>query len=264
MARTSGHPAPDKRSSTLTNGHSSLPEVDTRRADEAEGKEVQTQHGKETVLRETEGLQVRSEGTQSSGIEIAGSEDKEAVTSAAYYGDEALYRPGPAGREEQVDMGAKRRRKRRRACVVGSVILLLILGIALGVGLGVGLPSNDKKSGTLESGSTADETGSASAASGSSKGAFNGTGISMRRQGDLTNLTSGVAGTGDSDPRNLLLVYQHYTGDIRWMQRSWPDTWLGGSESESITTWGKNGTPLSLMATGSSEESKAEWHVFCE
>lgn len=265
MAHRDHDPAMN-RASTTSNGLSTSPEVDARNNEVSDGKELRPAEGKEAVYRGTEGLEVfpsdEKQRAPQSGIEVAGSEGKEAVQTYPYYGDAAISRDSNGDKHEDPNAGPRRRR--RRAWIIGSIVLLVILGIALGVGLGVGLQSDTKEADSSQSASTSNATASSASSSSSTRGAFNGSGISMRRQGDLVNLTSGEVGTSDNDNHNLLLVFQHHTGDIRWMQRSAPDTWLGGSESESVTTWGRNATPLSILQTSWTEESKSEWHVFCK
>lgn len=250
------------RSSTASNGFSALPEVDTREGKDSEGKQVRVGEGKETVVRGIGGLEVHSSNEkqhlQTGGIEVAGSDDKESVETRAHYADAAA--PDTIdgdGHANQVS-----RRRRRRAWLIGGVVLLLILGIALGVGLGVGMQNNGQDS--ADGKNTTDPEGSSAPSYTSTRGAFNGSAISIRRQASLVNLTSGEVGTSDEDARNLLLVFQHHSGDVRWMQRVWPNTWQGGSESETTTAPAKNGTPLSFLATDYKAEGKTYWHVFCK
>lgn len=257
-----------KRTSTTTNGYSALPEVDTQKHEEFDGKELRTVEGKETVFRDIGGLEVQpaqgKQYTNSSGKEVAGSDGKERVETSAHYGDAAEY--GVSDHDEQRD--SVPRRKRRRVWLIGGIVMLVILGVALGVGLGVGLQSNDRTqeqsqpAASASGGATDGDPSSPSTLS--TRGAFNGSSISMRRQGALKNLTSGAMTTSDSDDPHLILVFQHYSGDIRWMQRVDQDTWQGGSPSESITTWATNSTPLSVLSSSSTAEGTTEWHVFCK
>lgn len=259
-----------KRSSTATNGFSALPEVDLRINEDLYGKQLMPADGKEAVNRDVGGLEAlpvnEKQHYQTSGLEIIGSEDKEAVETYPHYGEGAVYhQSSPEERARSTS-----RHRRRRIWLAVSVALLLVLGIALGVGLGIGLKGDSldtDQSRPQDSGPSSAVNASQSPSSPSTmstRGAFNGSGISMRRQGNRLNLTSGEVGTSYDDPHNLLLAFQHHTGELRWMQRVSPNTWQGGSESESITTWAKNGTPLSILGSGNTAESKQEWHVFCE
>lgn len=257
-----GQFAAHKHTSTASNGISSLPEVDTQATEDYYGKEVRTAEGKESVSRNSDGLEALPHGKQqpyASGIEVIESDDKETVETQAYYGDAANFHP--SSDDLYARPGPKPRR--RRVLIIGGIALLLILGIALGVGLGIGLQPGSDSHEVQHSQSSSPPTTTGSPLP-PDQGAFDGTGISVRRQSDLLNLTSGEVGTTGEDPRNLLLVYQHHSGDLRWMQRVWPNTWRGGSKSETITDDAKGGTPLSIMASGVEGESKQEWHVFCE
>lgn len=260
------------------NGYSDLPEVDTQRADDDQEKELKPEDGKKTVRREVYAPEVAStrdiERTQAAGIEVAGADGKQTASASSTDDKEVTSTPaahsGEDARHGFVDRAAQKNtrnpRRQKRAWIIGSSALLLLLAIALGVGLGVGLgqsgrgnKSEDKGSpGASESNGSVSETPALS-----TKGAFNGSGISLLTEGHLVNLTSGKAVTSDDKGSNLLLVFQHYAGDIRWMQRAGSNTWQGGSESESITTWGRNATPLSVLATHYTKEAKREWHVFC-
>lgn len=253
-------------SSPARTAFSTLPEVDTRKDHDLQGKELRPADGKETVCRDLSGIEVfyppNDKYPHISGIEVAGGEEKESVQASAYYGAAANTSKGEGIGEH---ISRYRRRRKRRNWLIGGVILLVILGVALGAGLGVSLHTDDRETEGASSTSSKPDSAAGSEAKStlSTRGAFNGSGISMRRQGNLLNLTSGEMGTSNNDDRNLLLAFQHHTGDLRWMQRVWPNTWQGGSASESITSAAKNATPLSIMGSASTKEGVFEWHVIC-
>ena len=58
----------------------------------------------------------------------------------------------------------------------------------------------------------------------------------------------------DRNDGNLIIVFQHHTGQIRWMQRAFPDTWYGGTVYEVVATDAKNATPIAFRGQD----------VFCE
>jgi hypothetical protein len=69
-------------------------------------------------------------------------------------------------------------------------------------------------------------------------------------------LTSAAKGYG-----NLLLVFQHYKGDIRFMVRESTGDWQGGSVYDVVAADAKNGTPISLLSSAPKEV--IQHHVFC-
>ena len=66
----------------------------------------------------------------------------------------------------------------------------------------------------------------------------------------------------EEDPSNVLLCYQHYTGEIRYMHYAAPDTWVGGTANEVIATDAKNGTSIEVMTNRPGDD--VELYVFCE
>lgn len=46
----------------------------------------------------------------------------------------------------------------------------------------------------------------------------------------------------------MTVYFQHWTGEIRWIQLTPKGEWLGGSKSEVIVTDAKNATPISVVA----------------
>jgi hypothetical protein len=95
----------------------------------------------------------------------------------------------------------------------------------------------------------------------SSKGAFNGTGISWTSVFGSTNLTT-------SKPKNKnvhndrFLFFQHHTGQIRWIYQGGPDQWSGGTGNEVIATDAKNGTPISAHSPRGA--GLIEYNIFCK
>ena len=97
----------------------------------------------------------------------------------------------------------------------------------------------------------------------STSGAYNGTGIAVFGQGRARNLTSAQPENDSDEENSLLVVFQHHTGELRWMQHLWPDTWRGGSTNEVIASDAKNGTPISVRE-GPYPIGTMETHVFCQ
>ena len=84
----------------------------------------------------------------------------------------------------------------------------------------------------------------------------------MRSQGTLYNLTSGQRQPDPENDGNLIFFFQHHSGEIRWMQRVWPDSWRGGSVGEVVAVDAKNGTPISTLAMNPAGVQYT--HVFCK
>lgn len=92
----------------------------------------------------------------------------------------------------------------------------------------------------------------------SSKGIIPGSGIGIL--GSQSNLNTGET-LPESDPRNVLLFFQHHSGQIRWMERRSSGEWSDGSNSSIIATDAKAGTPIGVI---SSATTYSQWHVFCK
>lgn len=137
-------------------------------------------------------------------------------------------------------------------------LIVIILGVGLGAGLGVGL-SKKHSSGSSTSASQANSTyligGAINPAYFSGIGAFNGSGIALASQSFAANVDDGTEGS-------LVMYFQHYTGEIRWMQLSSGGVWLGGSISEVVANDAKNSTPLSAVSY--SQNQTSTWHIFCK
>ncbi|KAK3700905.1 hypothetical protein LTR37_015708 [Vermiconidia calcicola] len=83
----------------------------------------------------------------------------------------------------------------------------------------------------------------------STSGAFNGTGIALATQ----SFGQGTFGT-------VVVYFQHWTGQIRYMQLDSYGSWRGGDESTIVATNARNGTPIAAVAYAMNEIST--WHIF--
>ncbi|KAF2259208.1 hypothetical protein CC78DRAFT_81105 [Lojkania enalia] len=80
-------------------------------------------------------------------------------------------------------------------------------------------------------------------------GAFNGSGIALATE------------FWNHQERKIMTVYfQHWTGDIRWIQLTPKGEWIGGTRSETIVSDAKNATPLSTVSYAIN--GTAMWHLF--
>lgn len=71
----------------------------------------------------------------------------------------------------------------------------------------------------------------------SKRGAFNGSGIALAGE------------SWNKEQRRIFTIYfQHWTRDIRYMQYTTDQKWIGGSRSETVATDAKNATALSTVA----------------
>ncbi|KAF2269247.1 hypothetical protein CC78DRAFT_605597 [Lojkania enalia] len=152
---------------------------------------------------------------------------------------EAVPQPPPPPLEEPRRCGLRRRWF--NIVLLIFIIVVLVLGLSLGLGLGLGL-KKDKSSASgahpscisdpdLCIGGYLDENFY------SKKGAFNGSGIAL---------------AGESWNRNqrkiFTLYFQHWTGDIRYMQYGPDQKWIGGERGQTVATDAKNATPISTVA----------------
>jgi hypothetical protein len=83
----------------------------------------------------------------------------------------------------------------------------------------------------------------------STAGAFNGTGLALASQS-----------FGQDDRGEIVMYFQHWSGDLRWSQLMSDGSWQGGSASETLARDARNGTPISAVAYSMGEESI--WHIF--
>lgn len=122
------------------------------------------------------------------------------------------------------------------------IALLIVLGVALGVGLGFGLNKDDSTQGTPIDPFCRDNPelcigGALGEQYYSQKGAFNGSGIALA--GNIWNQDTHLIFT---------LYFQHWSGDIRYMQYTDDEKWVGGTRSETVATDAKNATAISAVA----------------
>lgn len=152
--------------------------------------------------------------------------------------------------------------RKRRICGVPAIWLwsilaaILILGVSLGIGLGVGLHQNDSDSeSSHEAGANTTYMigGAIDPQYYSEEGAFNGSGIALASQSFSRQLEDGTQG-------NLVMYYQHWTGQIRYKQLANDGTWKGGDISAVVAQDARNSTPLSAVSYVLHNEST--WHVF--
>jgi hypothetical protein len=151
--------------------------------------------------------------------------------------------------------------KKKRICGMAAlwvwvmVGVLLVLAVALGVGLGVGLNQKDDNDAPGKSPQDSEYRigGSIDPKFYSDEGAFNGSGIALASQSFSRQLSQGTQG-------NLVLYFQHWTGDIRWKQLSNTGDWLGGDFSAVVAKDAKNNTPLSAVSYVL--DGVSQWHVF--
>ena len=215
--------------------------------------------------------------------EVGISDEKEGVENFAY--GLPLQRLEYQNGSQQVD-GYKptpgRRPSKKTWLVCAVLAALSALGVGLGVGLTFGLrrhtwvlpfKASDQLS-DLHPRPTTKAQHPASATSRpasttssthiplyfSTRGAFNGTSIAVTKDRNGQNLTSSAPGSFNK--WNLVLVYQHYTGELRWMQRIYlSSTWVGGSAYDVVATDAKNATPISVNFKEAG--GVAYHHVFC-
>lgn len=89
----------------------------------------------------------------------------------------------------------------------------------------------------------------------STLGAFNGSGIALASQSFASSLQAATQGS-------LVMYFQHWTGQIRWIQLSNTGSWIGGSYSQIVANDAKNSTPISAVSY--SINGTSTWHIFCE
>ncbi|KAF2438242.1 hypothetical protein P171DRAFT_437303 [Karstenula rhodostoma CBS 690.94] len=139
-------------------------------------------------------------------------------------------------------------RKRTFWIVLFIVVALILLAAGLGAGLGIGL--NKKKDEQIIADPFCKEKpdlcigGALDSRYFSQKGAFNGSGIALA--GESWN---------NNEFRLFTIYYQHWTGDIRYMQYKKDRKWVGGTSSETVAKNAKNGTAISAVAFTLNETS---------
>lgn len=88
----------------------------------------------------------------------------------------------------------------------------------------------------------------------SRSGAFNGTKIALVTQKFATD------GQGGSE-ESLVMYFQHWTGQIRWMRLDDTGEWVGGDSTKVVAINAKNNTPISAVSYVWNGVSF--WRVFC-
>lgn len=131
-------------------------------------------------------------------------------------------------------------RKRNFFILIG-LLILLVIGLALGLGLGLGLQKDDSKEDPANPICRKNPDwcigGSLSADYVSKKGVFNGTGLALAGE------------SWNKGQRKLFTLYfQHHTGDIRFMQYSTDQTWLGGTKAQTVASDAKDASPISAVS----------------
>lgn len=153
----------------------------------------------------------------------------------------------------------RRGRSRRRKILLWTgctVLLLALLGVALGAGLGIGLKSTSKQGDSNSNGTSA----TTPAAAGDAQGALPGSGLAACLLGSSSTLSWPTQLPPNQS--SLLLFYQHYSGDIRFMANRSPGDWFGGTSKDTVVTDAKIGTPIAIRCPGPTELSGL--NLFCE
>ncbi|KAJ9616634.1 hypothetical protein H2200_000353 [Cladophialophora chaetospira] len=109
---------------------------------------------------------------------------------------------------------------RAKWLLLGLGVLILLI-IVLGAGLGAGLHSKHSQK----------------ASQGSQSGALNGTSISVVTQTFSTD-----------EKESLVMYFQHWTGQIRYMQLGDDGVWKGGDSSSIVASDAKNNTPIAAVS----------------
>jgi hypothetical protein len=170
-----------------------------------------------------------------------------------------------------------RQRQEKRICgltaklfwILLALLILLLVGLAAGLGAGLGtkhtkspstspVPSVSPTSSSPKPTFTGDPNYSIGGVIDPSyysiKGAFNGSGIAFAGAA----LKATIKG-------EYTVYYQHYTGDIRYIQLSSDNEFVGGTSSEVVAANAKNSTPISVVqyvVNANTANALAEWHVF--
>jgi len=172
-----------------------------------------------------------------------GEGDKEVLPYHAPEAPQVVEQPEPVSEKPTAHRTCGMPRKTFWVVLIILIALILGLGIGLGVGLGVGL----KKSSSSSSSSDAPVVdpayeigGALNASYYSTKGAFNGSGIALASE-SFDTTTHGA----------LNMYFQHWTGEIRYMQLDQNGDWVGGDSSSIVASNAKNGTPISAVAYAS-------------
>ncbi|KAF2650858.1 hypothetical protein K491DRAFT_720389 [Lophiostoma macrostomum CBS 122681] len=166
--------------------------------------------------------------------------------------------PIPPRRESELPAEKPRTFGIQRRYLLGIIILIwvLLLAIGLGVGLGLGLKKDNNHgpgSGFVDPYCVGNPDYCIGGSLGSNyyttNGTFNGSGIALATE------------FWNHQQRKIMTVYfQHWSGDIRWIQLTPQGQWIGGTKTEMIATDAKNATPISVVSYAIN--GTAQWHVF--
>lgn len=158
-----------------------------------------------------------------------------------------------------------------------AVLLLLIIALAIGLGLGVGAggssgSSNPSLASSVSSSSAPTSSPTPAATEElrnggrldesyySTSGAWNGSGIAHTFQNFAQNFTD----TSTVNEHEIVIYYQHHTGEIRWLRESANVTqaWQPGpAEVAVVASDARNSTPIT--AAHYDVNGTNHWHVFC-
>ena len=131
----------------------------------------------------------------------------------------------------------------RKWTFIALTLAILIIVAALAIGLGVGLwarnsPDNTSPAQSSNIGTSDYSIGGAlNPAYYSKKSAFNGTGIALASE----SFDGGTHG-------DLVMYFQHWSGQIRWQELNDQGQWVGGDITTVVASDAKNSTPLSAVA----------------
>ncbi|KAK5171479.1 uncharacterized protein LTR77_004624 [Saxophila tyrrhenica] len=215
----------------------------------------------------------RTDRSSAYGKQVAGGEEKQ--TSEPYVHKESVWIHNPNEQQHEqggADIHSKandeeglQRKRRRKTLIWGcSVIsILILLGIGLGVGVTMGLQSDESSHAasnrTRLSDSPASRPNDTSSAPSGSKGAVERSGLAacvLKSQLHLAWPTQ-----LQTNQSNLLLFFQHSSGEIRVLQNKIPEGWTGGSSKDIIADDAKQGTPIAIRCPGGAGDV-AGLHVF--
>lgn len=144
---------------------------------------------------------------------------------------------------------------RRYFIVVLIMLFVMVLAVGLGVGLGLGLTKTQSSSDNPSVDPYCRDHpeycigGVLGSNFYTNTGVFNGSGIAIATE------------SWNREEKKIMTVYfQHWTGEIRWIQLTPGGQWLGGSRSEVAVTDAKNATPISVVSYAVNDT--AQWHLF--
>lgn len=132
------------------------------------------------------------------------------------------------------------RKRNKWLLLLAALALLMCIAVGLGVGLGVGLTRNQGNK---------NKNSASSHVPISRTGAFNGSGLALASE----SFASGGYG-------NIVMYFQHHTGQIRSTQLGSDGQWRGGDATSIVATDAKNATPIAAVAYA--RNKKAFWHIF--